>query len=543
MAHITSREQLEDWLKDKPDDWKQIIASRAGQRALPYSFVPGTPDEWVLTYSLVPFRSTLMSWSACNHADYPLRKAFDVFGEVSNMAATQATDFDDSRAYSAIYASGHAVSAMYPWSEFDKERGINDALELWGSQNRLMGCLSNAVAYAEMAVGSHVMRSIHHDCNWLEAANASDGLGSVALWKADPPYGWNEAWVSAANRLLALDPTYQVWIDWYNRRIEGHDAAFEIPDDTGLVQDKAILARLANATNEDFWDKGATYVNTTLQGWIDEARERVRQSETPDEPPPTPDAIRAIAAEIASPTVILTNNTLDVIANTAFDGQTDASNLDEAIAVLRAVVGALLGGLPGNAPRSFVANLTIYDGELAKRDAKPFLGVLVRMEKSVSAGFYADPEMFDVSVTTNFESYFDAHLAFMTHYRRNEEREAKIAQFTINDAAASGVALTDPVDEVVKEVDALAEQGLVTDGFAQAMKEQKAINDEVALYTSSAPAISGEPTIKARHILQTVGFYERALAVASNASTVAKPLVAFIKILKEAIEALLKFFV
>ena len=281
MAHITSREQLEDWLKDKPDDWKQIIASRAGQRALPYSFVPGTPDEWVLTYSLVPFRSTLMSWSACNHADYPIRKAFDVFGDVSNMAAQEAINFDDSRAYSSIYASGHAASAVYPWSEFDQERGINDVLELWGPQNRLMGCLSNAVAYAEMAVGSHVMRSIHHDCNWLESANASDGLGSVALWKADPPYGWNEAWVSAANRLLALDPTYRVWIDWYNRRIEGHYAAFEIPDDTGRVQDKAILARLANATNEDFWDKGATYVNTTLQGWIDEARERVRPRDAP----------------------------------------------------------------------------------------------------------------------------------------------------------------------------------------------------------------------------------------------------------------------
>ena len=165
------------------------------------------------------------------------------------------------------------------------------------------------------------------------------------------------------------------------------------------------------------------------------------------------------------------------------------------------------------------------------------------MEKSVSAGFHADPEMFDVGVTTNFESYFEAHLAFMTHYSRNEEREAKIAQFKIDDAAASGTALTGPVDDVVKEVDALAEQGLVTDGFVQAIKEQKAINDDIALYTSSVPTISGGPTVKERHILQTVGFYERTLAIASNAVTVAKPLIAFIKILKEAIEALLKFFI
>jgi hypothetical protein len=278
MVEISSREQLRQWLHDKPTDWAQFIASRAGQRALPYSFVQGTPDKWVSTYSLVPFRSTMMSWGACNDADYPLNQAVAIFGDLSNMVAQAGINFDDSRAYSAIYASGHAVSAMIPESEFGDDLTSDDASAILIPQfdNHLMYCLSNAVAYAEMAVGSHVMRSIHHDCNWLEIANGSNGLSRVALWKVSPPYGWPEAWAAASSRLLALDPTYQVWIDWYNRRIEGHDAAFDIPGDTNRIHDKAILARLADATDEDFWGKGATYVNTTLQRWIDEARIEAR---------------------------------------------------------------------------------------------------------------------------------------------------------------------------------------------------------------------------------------------------------------------------
>jgi hypothetical protein len=67
----------------------------------------------------------------------------------------------------------------------------------------------------------------------------------------------------------------QVWIDWYERRIRGEIASFDIPNDTNRIEDKKILRRLAEATDEDFWGKGHEYVNATLKGWLDEARERV----------------------------------------------------------------------------------------------------------------------------------------------------------------------------------------------------------------------------------------------------------------------------
>ncbi len=120
-------------------------------------------------------------------------------------------------------------------------------------------------------------KCISEDCNWLRK-NVDQKplivkLRRMPLWRSTDKPVWQANWKSVIKRLLTLDPTYQVWIDWYNRRIEGHDAAFDIPGDTGHKREKTIIARLIGATEADFWGKGATYVNTTLQAWIDEARE------------------------------------------------------------------------------------------------------------------------------------------------------------------------------------------------------------------------------------------------------------------------------
>ena len=127
--------------------------------------------------------------------------------------------------------------------------------------------------------------NISADCDWLvskhEPTLASRFLTREALWPASKPAGWREVWAFVAGRLAELNQGYSVWADWYDRRLKGERAAFDIPGDSDRTEDKKILARLADATNEDFWDKGATYVNTTLQGWIDEARERVRPRDAP----------------------------------------------------------------------------------------------------------------------------------------------------------------------------------------------------------------------------------------------------------------------
>ncbi len=248
MAQITSREELEAWLKEKPADWAQVIAARAALRVLTYAFMKRVPDDWVLRYSLVVFRANaavgsvgaaFAAGAAVSDAIGAARPAYTVALAILS-AATAATEQDE-------YAVGSAVEH----AAFGAAR-------------------AGASAFAA------VWANTSHDCSWLisedDLAFASHRLRSVALWPASLPEGWHKAWTFATIRLLALDPTYQVWIDWYNRRVEGHDAAFDIPGDIDRTHDKAILARLTDATDADFWGKGATYVNTTLQSWIDEAR-------------------------------------------------------------------------------------------------------------------------------------------------------------------------------------------------------------------------------------------------------------------------------
>jgi hypothetical protein len=269
MAQITSRKEFEEWLKDKPADWAQVIAARAALRVLPYAFGQRIPDEWVATYSLALFRALLISWAACNFPAHDIGMAARAAANAANSAA-RAADYDSAAARAAANAAANATRA----AAYD----VADAAAI---------PTAYAAAYAAgVAADAPVWANIDRDCDWLgkypAPALAAQQMTSVGLWPAGELDGWRAAWAYAADRLLGLDASYQVWIDWCNLRFEGgNDMAFDIPGDSDRTEDKAILARLADATNEDFWDKGATYVNTTLQSWIDEARERVAPKTIP----------------------------------------------------------------------------------------------------------------------------------------------------------------------------------------------------------------------------------------------------------------------
>ena len=119
---------------------------------------------------------------------------------------------------------------------------------------------------------------ISDDCQWLtdhaDDPTASRTMTRHSLWLVQPSKNWLAEWSGLKEKLLAIDPGYSVWTEWFERRIRGERVAFDIPNDTNRTEDKAILIRLAEATDEDFWGKGHEYVNATLKGWLDEARER-----------------------------------------------------------------------------------------------------------------------------------------------------------------------------------------------------------------------------------------------------------------------------
>jgi hypothetical protein len=266
MGQITSREELEAWLKDKPIDFAQVIAARAALRVLPYAFEKRTSDEWVATHSLALFRATTISWAACNFPAHDMKRAADAGANAAYFAHADDGVYVDA-AYAAYGTARAAAGAIYA-GVTDDHTGID-----------YVAYVAAKIAFDTASfAGAAVWVNINCDCKWLtsegDAASASRRLTREPLWPAGESDGLAEAWAFATGRLAALNQGYSVWIDWYDRRIKGERAAFDIPGDTRRKEDKAILIALADTTDEDFWNKGATHVNTTLQGWITQARQR-----------------------------------------------------------------------------------------------------------------------------------------------------------------------------------------------------------------------------------------------------------------------------
>ena len=267
MGQITSREELEEWLDThNRADWAQVIAARAALRVLPYAFVSRISDHWVANYCLALFRATAISWAARNFPAHDMGKAAHAASDYA--AAASAYAAFTSAAYTASAASAAAASAY----------AASTAAAAYAAST---AAAASIAAYAAAAV----WQNLTNDCDWLERHAEPDFAARLLtrepIWPASEPDGWAEARDYAVSRLAGLDQGFDVWIDWYNRRVKGERAAFDIPGDYDRTEDKKILARLADANDEDFWGKGATHVNTTLQGWIDEARERVRPRDAP----------------------------------------------------------------------------------------------------------------------------------------------------------------------------------------------------------------------------------------------------------------------
>ena len=258
MAQITSREELVAWLKGKPTDWAQVIAVRAALRLTPFVFLNTASDAWCSFVGRSHFQAISLGWTQFNLSGHDTKEGARRGALIASQKAVRASSFAfSSGANSEGFTA--AVSVIYV---ADVDHG-------------------NAVYPADAGfqyLSEIAWRNVEFDCQLLDRESKKStrfAISRAPLWGGGIPLNWADEWSHAATRLLTHDPTYQVWIDWYNRRIEGHGAAFDIPGDSDHTEDKKILARLADASDKDFWDKGATYVNTTLQSWIDEARERV----------------------------------------------------------------------------------------------------------------------------------------------------------------------------------------------------------------------------------------------------------------------------
>ncbi len=271
LKNVRSQSALRDWLRDQPSVCAQVIIARAALRTVPLLMLGHQIADWLIFSALPVFRATSICWAARSYSEHDMSDAA----------------FHAARAsFPSIDESHYAIVAI--------QRAIDAAARHESTASRIA---SKAIGPA-VKDSTEAWISLDSDCHWMESQvdvnpkTASRRLNRRPLWTRGVGGFHRDGWIEMSIELQKIDPNYSVWIDWYERRIRGERAAFDIPSDKYRKEDKKILRRIAEATDEDFWGKGHEYVNATLKGWLDEARARVA-------PPPEPET-RNVSAVLSA---------------------------------------------------------------------------------------------------------------------------------------------------------------------------------------------------------------------------------------------------
>lgn len=260
MVEIRSREDFEDWIEDKPQSWERVINTRAAIRVLPLCLDPHSLS-WDDELAISLFRALSLAWGSQTWSST----------EVLNEALALASDAIVEK-MGSIHPDGFRPDADVAFAAFT-------ASAPEGRSRSGDGIDAAADAADEINISSQLWLSVTQDANWLDSQsnekNAARLLVSKRLWLDGSPRSWLSFAKRSIRNLSKRDKSFTAWLDWFQSRIDGSRAGFIIPGDRYRREDKIILTRLVSANNEDFWDKGAIHVNATLQGWLDEARDRV----------------------------------------------------------------------------------------------------------------------------------------------------------------------------------------------------------------------------------------------------------------------------
>ncbi len=248
---IASVEELEHWLKSLPADQRQsataAIATRSAMRVLPaFSLVAWhfEPDE-MEHFTFPVFRAAAL---ALSRARYPSRAAaLSVDGAAeAAMVAAHATE----RSGAGVVRSGTAFCAAYAAAEAVRAEAGEAAKWAAETAGGIIATACRDERYYDAAKGAaakvDTWRALTRDAALLDGGLRGDALLSQPLWLDGAPAWTLGVWkdMQAAyspkqslrlrgflHRMLPKGPSkhggWQVWLDWYDRRLKGVFASEE----------------------------------------------------------------------------------------------------------------------------------------------------------------------------------------------------------------------------------------------------------------------------------------------------------------------------
>ncbi|MEO0871109.1 MAG: hypothetical protein AAFY19_03995 [Pseudomonadota bacterium] len=313
---ITSRDELEAWLDDKPQELARVLSRRAAVRLAPIIMdTAHSKDGRLLSGGLVlpAVRAIAVSWMVTDDLakslNAPEADVADAIKFASSDANGRAGDFgqqDDEasfyRAEADLILANEDLTKATDAAAAERARIAADKAKATMAESRAYEASIQAVAYALTEIANLAARGANAIGGWstgaeryhLHALNGvNDTQSPSAFWKAvqddclafdsgaspdellhrpifsSPPGWWTETLDRALNRLSSSSAGFDIWREWLQGRIQGRPRAFDGFDDDS---DRKFYAYLVEQ-DDSWWKRGDGAVNADIKAKVEELRQ------------------------------------------------------------------------------------------------------------------------------------------------------------------------------------------------------------------------------------------------------------------------------
>ena len=285
---ISSRKDLEGWLKSLPPEQRRgvalAVAARAALRVLPLF----ATDIWLLRdqvrkgrFSNSIFTTFFATAVARVGAQYPNRTdTLRIYAESAADAAISVNFRAQVNAHirqsavqavrPAMYVHANAIHVDAAVFSADSVEFATFAVKT--AARDYQASLDTFLTFGEptppvtKSAFKSIWESVSRDANFMGSGGMAEALASKTLWPDGAPE-WAEVWWRRLQETLPREDEWQVWIDWYNRRLNGVSDQEEIELVFATVPDKEREAGPAAANK-----------------WIKARLEELQKKESPAPP-------------------------------------------------------------------------------------------------------------------------------------------------------------------------------------------------------------------------------------------------------------------
>ncbi len=270
---ISSRQELRDWLESLPPEQRRevavAIAARAALRVVPLVETDGS--EWHIydarRFQSLTFNVFCVAASARVAAQYPTHaNELRAYADSAAAAARAAADAADAANATASAFYGYADSAADS-ANYAAVAAHAAATARASHPSRIAGDAINAA--------TTIFAVVSNDANFIALGGAANVLASEPLWPDGAPR-WAGYYWKHLQDALPRKGDWQVWIDWYNRRLEGVSDPEEVELLFATVPDKERTA-------------GPAAANKGIKRRLEELQKKDSPPSSPEPaPPPQP---------------------------------------------------------------------------------------------------------------------------------------------------------------------------------------------------------------------------------------------------------------